>query len=125
MPPDQLIRARLSLGAIWLEKLPEGRRDPRRAKEHLEEAIRIGEATAELDAELGKALWLYALLRHFDVGVSAEQARRALRRALELGLPEDSKRQIREELERTAGSDGAAAAGGGLKEPEPAASGRE
>lgn len=101
MPPDQLIRSYLALGSIWLDKLPEGRRDPRRARPFLEQAINLGVQKHGLDVELGQAYGLYALLRHHPgAGVTDEQAREALESALRLDLRPESLEAIRAELER-------------------------
>jgi len=100
MPPDQRIRAHLSLGEILLERLPEGRRDPRRAREQIEKAIEVGEATAELDLDLGRALFLYSRFSRLAVGVSDAQAGRALDRALKLKLPDELRKRINDDLDQ-------------------------
>jgi tetratricopeptide (TPR) repeat protein len=101
MPPDQLARAYLSLGEIYLDELPESRRDYQKAKDDLKRAIAVGTATQQLDAELGKALYCFARLRHVgSAGVSRDQARTALRAALELQLSPALRAGVEEDLAR-------------------------
>jgi hypothetical protein len=99
MPPDQRIRSHVSLGEIWIDELPLGRRDPLRAKPHVEEAMRIGVSLNGLDAELAKAYWLHAQLAFLDVGVTLDQAVAALESALRLQLSPEQLDQIRRELD--------------------------
>jgi hypothetical protein len=104
MPPDQRIRAYLALGQIWLEKLPEGRRDPKRARPWLEQAIQLGVQKAGLDRELGNAYWYYAMLARFEsTGITTEQAIAALDSALTLELRDEARATIQAELERLRG----------------------
>jgi hypothetical protein len=99
MPPDQLINAYVSLGRIWLDLLPEGRRDPVRAKPWLEKAINLGRTLNGLDSPLAQAYWFYAQLRRFpQTGVTNEQAIRALESAATLQVTDESRQAIRNEL---------------------------
>lgn len=101
MPQDQLIRSYLSLGDIYLERLPPERRDYAKARANLSNAIRVGRATdRRIDPELGKSLLLYAQLRHVTPGISKEEARAALKAALELGLSPDLAAAVQDDLER-------------------------
>lgn len=100
MPPDQLARAWLSIGAIQRVLAPPARRNPRRAKEALERAIAIGEQVAQLDLELARALYHYAQLRPHGLGITNDVAERALRRALQLTLPAELRQNLEEELAR-------------------------
>ena len=100
MPPDQLARAWLAIGAINRVLAPPARRNPRRAKEALERAIVVGEQVAQLDLELARALYHYAQLRPHDVGVTLDLAERALHRGLQLALPAELRQNLEEELAR-------------------------
>lgn len=104
MPPDQLARAWLSLGSIFLEKLPEERRDRPRARDALEHAIDVGRKSPELDPEYGSALWLKAQLRHCNVGVTDEQAREALMTAATLRLSPELLQAVHDDLARLNGA---------------------
>ncbi len=98
MPPDQLARAWLSIGTICRVLAPPARRNPRRAKEALEQAIAVGERIEQLDLELGRAYFQFAQLSADHVGVTPDLAERALRRALQLRLPDALRQSIEEEL---------------------------
>ena len=95
----------LDLAAYYLhrnvEKLPEARRDPRRAKPWLEKAIELGVQKKGLDPELGDALSYYVYLSRVDsTVVTKEQAIAVLEKALRFELREETRTAIRTELER-------------------------
>jgi tetratricopeptide (TPR) repeat protein len=101
MPRDQLIRSYLSLGEIYLQRLPPERRDFAKARANLKSAIHVGTATdAKVDPELGKSLLLYAQLRHTTPGITKEEARVALLAATELALSAELMDEVRKDLER-------------------------
>lgn len=101
MPRDQLIRSYLSLGEIYLDKLPPERRDFAKARTNLKSAIHVGTATdAKVDPELGWALLYYAQLRHTTPGIPKEDARNALHAVPELNVSAELKAAAREDLER-------------------------
>jgi protein O-mannosyl-transferase len=100
MPRDQLIRSYLSLGDIYVERLPLERRDPVKARSYLEKAIEVGKATdSKVDPELGKALLLSAHF-HRELGIAKQEAETYLRAALELELSGELKAAVSEDLER-------------------------
>ena len=101
MPQDQLIRSYLSLGDIYLLELPPERRDFVKARSNLKKAIAVGTATdRKVDPELGKALLLYAQLRHVKPGITKEEAKLHLLAALELDLSDELRADVQADLER-------------------------
>jgi len=100
MPPDQLARAWLNVGDICLERVPESRRDYEKARVALLHVIEVGRATKELDPEYGRALFLYAQLRHVKPGITRQEARAALDETSPLRLSPELTAAIREDRAR-------------------------